>query len=216
MILFALYYGLRRSEICGLKWQAINHKNTITDYYDNSWPGSFVINHTAVPSAGKTYYKDSTKSDASEASFVLLPEIHQLLLLLKEKQLAEKKLLGNSYEDNPYVFKLNNGTAYKPDYLSVKFRTMIKRAGLRKIRFHDLRASCACMLLEKGWDLKHIQEWMRHADIETTGNIYLHIRKKQAINMKTDLSFTYNIPATQNVPQNVPQPSTKLLLEGAS
>ena len=51
----------------------------------------------------------------------------------------------------------------------------MKAAGLREIRFHDLRHSCASLLLSKGAALKEIQDWLGHSDISTTANIYAHL-----------------------------------------
>lgn len=47
--------------------------------------------------------------------------------------------------------------------------------------FHDLRHSCASRLHDKGWSLKQIQGWLRHSDIKTTGNIYVHILKSRQV-----------------------------------
>ena len=67
------------------------------------------------------------------------------------------------------------GNIYNPDYVSEHFAVLLRRHGLRKIRFHDLRHSCASLLLAKGIPMKMIQDWLGHSDMATTANIYSHI-----------------------------------------
>ena len=67
------------------------------------------------------------------------------------------------------------GNIYNPDYVSEHFAVLLKRHGLRKIRFHDLRHSCASTLLALGKQMKDIQMWLGYSDIGTTGNIYSHL-----------------------------------------
>ena len=67
------------------------------------------------------------------------------------------------------------GNIYNPDYVSEHFAVLLKRHGLRKIRFHDLRHSCASTMLALGKQMKDIQMWLGHSDMSTTANIYSHI-----------------------------------------
>ena len=94
---------------------------------------------------------------------------------LKEKQLESKKIFGNTYYDSDYIFKWQDGKLYRPDYVTRSFQRVLKKHKLKVIRLHDLRHSTASILYDKGWELKDIQEWLGHGDIETTGNIYTHI-----------------------------------------
>jgi integrase len=70
---------------------------------------------------------------------------------------------------------------------------VLKKHGLKRIRFHDLRHSTASILYDKGWSLKDIQEWLGHADIETTGNIYTHISNSRKQMLSKDLEKTFII-----------------------
>ena len=96
---------------------------------------------------------------------------------MKEQQERNKEICGDCY--NPdflgYVFVDEMGNLYKPSMVSDAFQTLLKRYGLRKIRFHDIRHSCASLLLKNGVNLKLIQEWLGHSDISTTMNIYAHL-----------------------------------------
>ncbi len=72
-----------------------------------------------------------------------------------------------------------SGNLILPDYISSSFKLVLEKNNLRHIRFHDLRHTCASLLLnkekQKGVDLKDIQAWLRHSDFTTTANIYSHL-----------------------------------------
>ncbi|WP_084002888.1 tyrosine-type recombinase/integrase [Dorea sp. D27] len=68
----------------------------------------------------------------------------------------------------------STGNLFKPGYVSDHFNLIFRKNGLRIIRFHDLRHSCAALLYNNGVDLKAIQEWLGHSTITTTSNTYTH------------------------------------------
>ena len=70
---------------------------------------------------------------------------------------------------------IKSGERYDPDYVTNHFKVILKRNKLRDIRFHELRHSCASLLLAKGIPMKMIQDWLGHSDMATTANIYSHI-----------------------------------------
>ncbi len=152
IVLIGLYYGLRRSEIIGLKWSAIDFNNN-----------TMLINHTVVK-CRTIQAKDSTKTNLSTAEYYLLPDVKEVLLSLKEKS-------NNSSE---YVFTWEDGRRYRPDSVTKTFRNHLVKHGLPPMRLHDLRHSCASILFDKGYSLEDVKNWLRHSDIETTSNIYLH------------------------------------------
>lgn len=178
IVFVTLYYGLRKSEALGLRWQAVDFKNnTIT------------INHTVV-SNGHIVRKDSTKTYNSKRTFQLLPDVKYLLLNLKAQQEYYKSRLGSGYHDNDYIFKSPNGMPYRPDSLTRSFQRALIRHGLPQMRYHDLRHSTASILVDKGWDINDIKEWLGHADISTTANIYAHISHRKKISLAQDLNKT--------------------------
>ena len=179
IVYVTLYYGLRKSEALGLRWQAVDFENnTIT------------INHTVVGGA-HIIEKDSTKTYYSERTYQLIPEVKALLLRLKDEQRDYKKRLGSGYHNNDYIFKNPNGVPYRPDSLTRSFKRALERHGLPQMRYHDLRHSTASILVDKGWDINDIKEWLGHADISTTANIYAHISHRKKVSLAQDLDKTF-------------------------
>ena len=109
-----------------------------------------------------------------------LPEQSKLLAGAQE---LNKQVCGNCYnrEYDGYVFVDVMGNIFNPRNLSSNFSKLLELKGLRHIRFHDLRHSCASLLLANGVPLKHIQEWLGHSDFTTTANIYAHLDYKSKI-----------------------------------
>lgn len=170
-VALAVYYGLRRSEVLGLKWSAIDFEEKIIH-----------INHTIVKNL-TIEAKDSTKTVSSCRSFQLLPEI--------EKALTEHK--NSLSEQSEYVFLSSDGRFMRPDCLTRSFQRQLARAGFPKMRFHDLRHSAASILFDKGWSLEDVKNWLGHSDIETTSNIYLHYTRERKILMAKGLEGMFKI-----------------------
>ena len=109
-LVYTLYYGLRRSEVLGLKWDAV-------DFDTNT----LKIQHTVVKNRS-VIAKDSTKSAASRRTYPLLPEIKELLLRLKAQQQDNRLLFGSEYEVNDYIFVWSDRHLYCPDYITRSFK----------------------------------------------------------------------------------------------
>jgi len=167
IVYMTLFYGLRRSEIIGLKWENID--------FDND---TFEIKSTIVR-CKSLIEKDRTKTDDSNAQYELLPRFKEILLNIKARSEGNKQLLGSAYQDRGYVFCWDNGDFIKPDYVSKTFKETITKAGLPPMRYHDLRHSTASILFDMGWDIEKIKNWLRHSDIRTTSNVYTHISKER-------------------------------------
>lgn len=121
--------------------------------------------------------KDTTKTKSSRRTLPLVPYFHEKLLAVKAQQGRNQKLCGRSYnrEFLEYICVDDIGDRFKPNYITSQFPRLLERNGFRKIRFHDLRHSCASLLLASGVPMKHIQEWLGHSDFSTTANIYAHL-----------------------------------------
>ena len=109
-----------------------------------------------------------------------LPEQSKLLAGAQE---LNKQVCGNcyNYEYDGFVFVDELGERMRANYLTSAFPKFLEDHGLRRMRFHDLRHSCASLLLANGVPLKHIQEWLGHSDFTTTANIYAHLDYKSKI-----------------------------------
>ena len=160
---------MRRSELLGLKWDSINYQlNRLT------------IKHT-VSKVSKIVEKDKTKNASSYRSFPLVPEAIKIFEAAWEDQQRYRKQFGKEYVENDYVFRWPDGRSISPDYVTKHFQKLLAQNDLPHIRFHELRHSCASLLLNEGFTLKDVQEWMGHSDIKMTANIYGHLdiaRKK--------------------------------------
>ena len=104
-----------------------------------------------------TEAKDKTKTKSSHRSFPLTADTKQLLLELRAAEQESRHLFGREYNESPYIFKWANGIPFAPDFVSQKFPDLLKKHGLRHIRFHDLRHSCASFLLANGFIGKFTQ-----------------------------------------------------------
>ena len=175
-IYFASFYGLRRSEVIGLKWSSIDfERKTITIRH--------VVTQATVDGKYKLVKKNRTKTKASTRPLPLVPQFEQLLYQLLERQENNRIACGKSYcnEFNDYIFVNATGQLIKPGYVSQHFRYVCDKHKLKHIRFHDLRHSCATLLYENGVDMKAIQEWLGHSNISTTLNIYTHLDYKNKV-----------------------------------
>lgn len=169
-IMLAAFYGLRRSEALDLKWDAVDFdRNTIT------------IKHTVTECSvdGKLILvrQDRTKTKSSTRTLPLVSAVRDRLLELRAEQEENRRLCGKSYirEYAGYICVNEIGGLIKPGYVTNCFGKLLTETGLRKIRFHDLRHSCASLLLSSGVPMKQIQEWLGHSDFSTTANIYSHL-----------------------------------------
>ena len=169
----AAFYGLRRSEVLGLKWDAID--------FDS---GTITIQHTVTGCNVDGRYtivaRDTTKTKSSRRTLPLTPPIRELLLRLRAEQAENRRLCGDSYIRGyeGYICVSEMGARIRPEYLSSHFEQVLEKNGLRRIRFHDLRHSSASLLLANHVPLKQIQEWLGHSDFATTANIYAHLDVK--------------------------------------
>lgn len=170
VILIASFYGLRRSEVLGLKWSAF-------DFTNNTITIKHKVIEAIVDDKRTLLLKDKTKNKSSYRSLPLIQEIKEALLEHKKKIENNKKVCGNSYmkEYKDYIFVDSIGKIFRPEYITDHFSLLLKKQNLRHIRFHDLRHSCASLLLAKNVPMKAIQEWLGHSTYSTTANLYTHL-----------------------------------------
>lgn len=107
----------------------------------------------------------------------LVGPIESVLAKLLKLQDHNRKLYGSSYCTDflEYIYIDSLGRLIKPNYITQHFSLVLEKNGLKHIRFHDTRHSCASLLYANGVAMKDIQEWLGHSDISTTMNIYTHL-----------------------------------------
>lgn len=172
-----IYYSLRRGEILGLQDRSF-------DFYQKR----YVIDYTVVPitKIGEKHYlkkQNNAKNDSSVRSYPLIPTFENIVLEKIEDNKKNRELAGNCYS-NEYLGYLNVdtlGRIYHPNTLSSQMREYIYRQTGKRIRLHDLRHSCASILISNGEDLKKVQQWLGHSDIKTTAKFYAHLQYKDKI-----------------------------------
>ena len=162
IVLVTAYYGLRKEEVLGLKTDAIDFENkTITIKH--------TVTNASVDGKRIVVKKDRTKSKSSYRTLPLIPEIETLLKSILEQQEQNKAFFGNCYKNKDnYLFTDDEGNIIKPDRVTRRFKKLLEDNNLKVIRFHDLRHSCATLLLQKGITLGEIQIWLGHSTIKTT------------------------------------------------
>lgn len=169
-VMLAAFYGLRRSEVLGLKWDAIDfEKKTITIKH--------TVTQTTLDGKSVIIEKDRTKTKSSYRTLPLVKPFEDALLRKKAEQAENRRLCGKCYDKShlDYINVNEMGKLISPGFLTQHFPLVLERNGMKKIRFHDLRHSCASLLYSNGVALKDIQEWLGHSDISTTSNIYTHL-----------------------------------------
>lgn len=167
VIYLTVLLGLRREEILGLRWCNVDFEtNTIH------------ICETVVRAKqdGKivSVARDKTKTETSNRKLKISPKAKKYLRHIQEIQEQQKDLCGNCYTDSDYVCVDKLGSPIKPDYVTGRFRKVLKKHNLRHIAFHDLRHSAASYMLAQGYSMKDIQEFLGHSNYNFTADTYTH------------------------------------------
>ena len=168
---------MRRGEVVGLRWESIDfERNTIT------------IEHTVVVAKDENGKKqvlesDTGKTDSSLRTLPLVPIFKNKLLALKKEQEHNRKLMGKSYnkKEGQYIYVDMMGNRIRPDYLTQEFPQWMIENNFNRLRFHDLRHSCASLLIANGVPLKNIQEWLGHSSYKITADCYAHLEYESKI-----------------------------------
>jgi integrase len=191
-VLVAAFYGFRRGEVLGLKWDAIDfERNTITIKH--------IVTNAKIDGKCEIVCADRAKTKSSLRSLPLVSNIREKLLALREQQKENRRVCGNCYSKkyDGYVFVDAMGNIFNPRSVTANFSKLLEQNGLRHIRFHDLRHSCASLLLANDVPLKQIQEWLGHSDIGTTANIYSHLDYKSKITSANVMDNILTLPDTR-------------------
>jgi integrase len=180
----ALHTGLRKGELLGLYWEDIDLD-----------AGTAAIRRTLQRTNAGGLNTLPTKTRASERRIALLASCLHSLKLHREQQQAERDGAGDEWQESGHVFTTPQGRPIDPTNLTRTFITLLRKVGLRRIRFHDLRHSTATLLLEQGVELVVIKELLGHAHIGVTATVYAHVRLRLQRDAIDTLSAVLDGPA---------------------
>jgi integrase len=153
--------GLRRGEVAGLKWSAVDLDAGTLSVEDNR------------VSAGGATVEDDTKSYDSERTLPMPERLIAVLRSAKARQAAERLALGGQYQGE-YVVCNEVGEPYAPPVLSGRWQQAVKLAGVRHIKLHGARHTCATLMHLDGVPVAVIAEWIGHKDATLTTRLYIH------------------------------------------
>ncbi len=171
----ALRTGLRKGELLGLRWEDLDLAG-----------GTASIRRTLQRTNSSGLTALPTKTQSSERRIALPTPCLRSLAQHRDQQRQEREAAGTGWKSSGYVFTRPNGAPIEGATLTRHFTALLRRARLRRIRFHDLRHSAATLLLEQGVELVVIKELLGHAHIGVTATVYAHVRlrlQRQAIDL---------------------------------
>jgi integrase len=171
--LTAILTGLRRGELLGLQGEDIDWNHNQIHVRRSLWKGQIV----------------SPKTKSSVRRVDTTPTLAQEL---------RRHKLSCSIEDSGFVFCNSEGKPLDPDSLVKRqFLPALKRAGVKRVRFHDLRHLNVALRLEQGQNIKYIQNQLGHASIQTTidryGHLLREVNTEQAMKLDNALNFTEHL-----------------------
>jgi integrase len=162
LYIVAVTTGLRRGELQGLKWEDVDLE-----------AGTLQVRRTlSEPKGG---YVFEAPKNGKGRSVRCSQRALEALRSHRARQNKERLRAGPLWQDNGLVFPSGVGTPLLGGNLNRAFKALLNRAGLPEIRFHDLRHTCATLLLRQGVNPKFVQELLGHADISLTLNVYSHV-----------------------------------------
>jgi integrase len=160
----ALFTGMRRSELLASRWLDI----------DFVFGQIYVSRSLHVLKDGKVVFR-SPKTASARRTVALPPSAILLLKEHKEKQALERAMQGISLSDDDLVFSHLDGKPLLPNTITHAWIKLVRRTGLKSIRFHDARHTHASLMLKQGTHPKIVQERLGHASIQITLDTYSHI-----------------------------------------
>jgi integrase len=164
LYVLAIHTGLRQGELLGLKWDDVNLED-----------GSLQVRRTlAITKNGPVL--TPPKTTGSRRSVKLTSKAIEALKRHLERQLGEIDRIGSLWSENGLIFASEKGEPINRHNLTRRsFKPLLKRAGLPQIRFHDLRHTCATLLLTRNVNVKIVSEMLGHSTIAITLDTYSHV-----------------------------------------
>jgi integrase len=162
----ALRTGMRRGELLGLQWSDLDLRI-----------GHLYVRRTLARVNGKLAFQP-TKTTYSQRRILLPTACVRSLKRYRTRQNLDRRAASTAWRDLDLVFATTTGGPLDPVTVYRTHRTICELAGVRHIRFHDLRHTCATLLLEEGVELVTIKELLGHAQLHITADIYAHVRPR--------------------------------------
>lgn len=164
----AAWSGMRRGELLGLRWS------------DVKWQlGSLSVQQQlGLVDEDGTHGLTAPKTDHGRRAISLDAETLRVLEAQRQAQQFERNSWGSSYQDADLVFARPDGSPIRPDSVAGRFEQLVKRAGVKRIRFHDLRHTHGTLCLEAGIDIAVVSRRLGHADVGFTAKVYAHVTER--------------------------------------
>ncbi|WP_028265198.1 site-specific integrase [Arthrobacter sp. MA-N2] len=160
----AILSGMRRGELCGLRWQ------------DLDLPGRRLVVRVQLVQVGKVVVEGTIKTDAGQDRVVALSDRAVAALIAWQfQQQQERQTWADAYTESGRVFTYEDGRQLRPGYVSKLLELMVTKAGLPMMRLHDLRHLHASLMLASGQDLAIVSKSMGHSNSQITRDLYAHL-----------------------------------------
>ena len=171
-IVLALYTGLRRGEVCALRWR---NYNEATGKLTVERTVRRLPNYDADTGANKTELVfNEVKTESSERTLVMPPVVQQML---REQKCRFAQQFHMPREDDFIIFSKAGGMI-DPDNLQHYFARLLCKLGLEHVKFHAIRHTFATRAIENGVDVSTVSGILGHADVTTTTHFYVRPREK--------------------------------------
>ena len=165
LLMMAVRAGLRRGELVALQWGDVQLGGD-----DNDSARFILVQHNYV------HHEHTTTKSKKSRRVDLSRELRRVLVELRDKRLLEAYLKGKNDISDELVFRSPEGTILDPDNLYHRvFLPVLAKAGIRRIRLHDLRHTFGSLLLQNGASIVYVKEQMGHSSIQVTVDIYGHL-----------------------------------------
>ena len=175
---FAVRTGLRRSEICGLKWESVDLPSM------DGESGNLSVVTVLHRIKGKGLKLAEPKTKGSRRSITLSPDTIDVLRKVKGTQQLQHVEYGDLRTDSGFVFTGPDGSPIVPDHITQDFASLIKKYNLPHLTFHGLRHAFATLALKAGINTKVVSEALGHSKVGITMDLYQHVLP----NMQNDLA----------------------------
>jgi integrase len=174
----AVTAGPRQGELLGLKWEDIDLDRSLLQ-----------VRRTLSSTKGGDPIFSSPKTAKGSRSVKLTANATQALKMHRERQLQEREALVGLWQEHDLVFPMRLGTPMsRHNLVNRSFKPLLRRAGLPDIRFHDLRHTCATLMLAVGTNPKVVQETLIHTNASVTLDTYSHLLP----NMQDEVAWKIN------------------------